>query len=398
MNRGPWHQCGDKSQRLVLEQLEHGVGTGVILSPRDLAFHNAVDYAGQYRNLGAAVLLDSQFYVPDFINANLTSYPLTDHRVEISTLYQISDAVLDTLSENLEQVSRDIGVSAVIAPAVIYQAARADIVQLNAKLFNAAKRVGDSLGVPTYATAVLGQSVTGSTQTLAPMLSQVTALTADGWYFAFEFDAERVPSDRAAVERAGGAILTLACTGKPVLHAYAGPLSLLSFGFGATGAGIGHSQNTWRFAPERWQPSTGGGGGGAPPRFFSTNLWGTIIYPDETVRLPGALASAVITHSPFSTPVGQTPPLDWGRWEANKHLVFLQGQTADRIGRLMDPRAAAQEAIQVLNTAITLHGQIAAAGIQLSDSTNSYQANWLAALNDTMANAANDYDYLELMR
>jgi len=106
----------------------------------------------------------------------------------------------------------------------------------------------------------------------------------------------------------------------------------------------------------------------------------------------------VITHSPFSTPVGQTPPLDWGRWEANKHLVFLQGQTADRIGRLMDPRAAAQEAIQVLNTAITLHGQIAAAGIQLSDSTNSYQANWLAALNDTMANAANDYDYLELMR
>lgn len=398
MNRGAWHQCGDKSQKLVLEQLEHGVGSGVILSPRDLAFHNAIEYSGRYRKLNASVLLDSQFYVPDFTNANLTTYPLTAHRVEISTLHQISDAALDELSDNLEKVSREIGVSAVIAPAVIYQAARADIVQLNAKLFDAAKRVGNALRVPTYATVVLGNSVTSSTQTLAPTLSQVTALAADGWYFAFEFDAERVPSDRAAVERAGGAILTLACTGKPVLHAFAGPLSLLSFGFGATGAGIGHSQNTWRFTPERWQPSTGGGGGAAPPRFFSTGLWGTIIYPDETVRLPGPIAARVLTHSPFSTPVAQNPPLPWSKWDANKHLVYLQSKTADRMGAIQDPRVAARESIQVLNRAMVLHGEIAGAGIQLGDDTSLYQANWLAAVTNILANSTTDYDFLDLMR
>ena len=46
MNRGAWHQCGDRSQRLVIEQLEAGRGVGVILSPRDLTR----DRAGRVRS------------------------------------------------------------------------------------------------------------------------------------------------------------------------------------------------------------------------------------------------------------------------------------------------------------------------------------------------------------
>lgn len=397
MRRGAWHQCGDRSQKLVKEQLERQVGVGVVLSPRDLSLPNAVNYTGKYRALGADVLLDQQFYVPDFTNSNLSSYPITNHRAAVSSLNQISDAALDSLASDLEQINRQIGVSAVVAPAVIYQAGRSDIESLNARLFHAAKRAGDSLGVPTYATIVLGRSVTSATQTLAPVLSSATALSSDGWYFAFEFDAERVPSDRNAIERAGRALLTLACTGRPVLHAYAGPLSLLSFGFGAVGAGIGHSQNTWRFTPERWQPTTGGGGGDAPARFFSTGLWGTIVYPDETSRLPAAIAPAVLTHSPFSGPVAQNPALPWSRWDANKHLVYLQSQTADRISQISDARGAAAEASQVLAHAVQLHAKIAAAGSQLADNTNAYQSKWLEAVSQVLADAKDDYDYLDMM-
>ena len=49
MRRGPWHQFGDKSQKLVEEQLEHNVGVGVIISPRDLALHKAIEYAQKYQ-------------------------------------------------------------------------------------------------------------------------------------------------------------------------------------------------------------------------------------------------------------------------------------------------------------------------------------------------------------
>ena len=47
-----------------------------------------------------------------------------------------------------------------IAPAIPYEAARPDITQLNARLFLAAKAAGDALSIPTYATVVLGSSVT----------------------------------------------------------------------------------------------------------------------------------------------------------------------------------------------------------------------------------------------
>ncbi len=150
MKRGTWHQCGDKSQKVVQEQLEHGNGVGAIISPRDLARDNAKVYANEYQSLGADVLLDQQFYVPDFANSNLSSYPISQHRANISNLNQISDTSLDLLAKDLEDANREIGVSALIAPAVIYEAARADIVQLNARMFSAAKRAGDALGVPTY--------------------------------------------------------------------------------------------------------------------------------------------------------------------------------------------------------------------------------------------------------
>ena len=113
--------------------------------------------------------------------------------------------------------------------------------------------------------------------------------------------------------------MTLACTGRPVLHAYAGPLGLLSFGFGASAVGIGHSQNLWKFTRVRWQPTVAqGGGGDAPPRFFSTALWGTIIYPDETIQLSVNLRTQILTQSPFSAPVASN--VEWTRWDSGKHL------------------------------------------------------------------------------
>lgn len=396
MQRGAWHQCGDRSQKLVEEQLQNKSGVGVILSPRDLSRKNALTYAQNYRTLGAEVLLDYQYYVPEFTNARMESYPLSRFRKSVSSLNKISDQDLAAFISALRADHEELKPSAVIAPAVVYQADRSDIIQLNVRLFSAAKRVAEDLKIPVYATVVLGRSVTASDKTLQTVLSYATALNSDGWYFGFEFEDERLPSDRETVKRCCVAGLILACTGRPVLHAYAGPMGLLSFGFGATGIAVGHSQNLWKFTRDRWAANgTQGGGGDAPARFFSGSLWGTIIYPDETVRLDAAIRNQVITPSPFCQPVVSS--LAWSRWDSGKHLVYIVTKQIASMASERDPQRNAQAAIAHLDRAVALHATIQGQHLSLSDNTNAYQANWKGALEDLLRDNQADFEYYNLM-
>jgi hypothetical protein len=399
MRRGAWHQCGDRSQRLVEEQLQANAGVGVILSPRDLSRDNAIRYAQSYHALGAHVLLDPQFYVPDFNNEHLGTYSMSQFRTAVSQLRQLSEEQLADFANTLRVDHAELNAEALIAPALPYEAARPDIVELNARIFEFAKQVGNDLNIPTYATVVLARSVTSSDQTLGPTLSHATSLDADGWYFAFEFEEERIPSARETIRRCCVAGLTLACTGKPVLHAFAGPLGILSFGCGVHGVGVGHSQNLWKFTRDRWAPPSGqGGGGAAPPRFFSGSLWGTIVYPDETAQLAPALRAQVLVPStPFCQPVLATPPVDWPRWDAGKHLVHALSTAFDAIASNTDAEVNANSAVAVLQQAVQLHQAIRAQGIVLSDSTDAYQASWRNAMSDMLTTNQDRFAYLKLL-
>ncbi len=399
MNRGVWHQFGDRSQKIAIEQLEASIGVGVIISPRDLARHKAIEYAQIYHDLGASVLIDQQFHVPSFTNKKLNSYETEKYRNTVSSLNKISANDLNELATILRIQHSDLSADGIIAPAVVYEAARSDIVQLNSILFSMAKQVGDDLGIPTYASIILGRSANTSEQVMQKVLSQATALNSDGWYFGFEFGGQRIPKDREQVFRCLSAGLTLACTGKPVLHSYSGPMTLLSFGFGATGTAIGHSQNLWQFTRSRWQSSSGNGGGGdAPPRFFSTKLWGTVIYPDELIQIPQNIRAQIYTPSQYSPPSISSSPIPWNRWESNKHLLNQIGSEITQIAAHNEPKICAQRAIDQLSNAASLHAQIEKVGVFLKDDTNSYQANWKEAIEQLLINHSDDFEYLELLR
>lgn len=402
IQRGPWHQFGDKSQKQVIEQLEHRVGVGVIISPRDLALDNAKKYCvEEYSRFNVDVLYDHQLYVPDFSNAKLKTYPAHDLRASISNLSKVTSDERDSLSQALEEINRDLGSTAVLAPAVVYEANSSDILHLNEDLFSAAKKAGDALGKPTFATVVLGRSVTVSPAEISSALTHATALNAEGWYFAYEFNEPRIPAKVGDVYACGQACLTLATKGKPVIHAFAGPMALLSLGFGATGTAVGHSQTLWQFQRARFAPpKKGGGGGDAPPRFFSTSLWGTIITPDELATLPSPLLQEVLTTTAFSSILTPTTvrTANWSRWDAGKHLV---NAICAKVHSIADsnPTAigAANAAVQILDDAEGLHSRIATAGITLKDeSLNLYQPGWLAAMRQLISEKRDDYDYLEL--
>lgn len=396
MKRGAWHQFGDKSQKLALEQLQDGVGVGVIISVRDLKWNGALAYAKRYKELGADVLIDQQFYKPDFTNRNLESYSIIQYRRAISQLTQISDIDEVNIANELRNYHIELQADGLIAPAIMYEAGRPDIIELNKRLFLISKEIGDEIGIPTYATVMLGRSVTSSNQTINRTLSEVTALNSDGWYFGFEFNDERIPSSYEMILRCGVATLNLACTGKPVMFAFAGPMSLLSLGFGATGAGIGHSQNMWHFNRRPLEQTGGGGGGDAPARFFSRSLWGTIVYPDETSRLSPNLRERVLYQSEYSE--ATETDLDWSRWDSNKHIVNVICNTVNEIAnQSTNARENAQSAIEVLDNAIQLYQEIANENVPLKDTSNAYQENWKLAMENLLANNSTDYDLLDLL-
>ncbi|MFO1046050.1 MAG: hypothetical protein U0941_30090 [Planctomycetaceae bacterium] len=180
------------------------------------------------------------------------------------------------------------------------------------------------------------------------------------------------------------------------MHAYAGPMGILSFAVGCEAAASGANQTQWRFCPERWETSasTGGGNGAAPARYFSRGLWGTIVFPDETAFLTPALYSQIVTTTPFApNPLPQT----WTKTEALKHSVYTIAKGIEAVAAnntYGDCRTAADA---ILENAVGLHAQILEDEIVLKDDSAGYQANWREALRLIAERHQEDFDYLELL-
>ena len=367
MLRGPWHQCGDRSQRIVEAFLGMGLGVGVVISPHDLTYANATSYSRRYVSRGAHVLFDPQFFSTLFSNKKLDTYPINLIRTSIPQTNQISDQSLARLIIALNEINSRLGTAGVISPALVYEAGRPDIISLNERLFTASKQVGDALGIPTYATVIIGKF---ANEGICGAYDEVLRFCISG--------------------------LKLACTGLPVFHAFAGPMALLSLGFGATGVGIGHFQNLWQFTRSRWVNATGtGGGGNAPPRFFSGSLWGRIIYPDDVVRLQQPVLNQVLTHTPFSGNVSASSPnLTWSLWDANKHLLHVIFSQVATLLATPDAGNIANRIVSHLSDAIQLRRSIIAQGIALTDPTNSCQVNWQRAMQDLTTQCHDSYEYL----
>lgn len=398
MKRGAWHQFGDRSQRLALEQLKVGRGVGVVISPRDLSPDKAAEYVLEYIQAGAEVLYDPQFFLPDSQVGKLSEWSLNNFRLRASSLGRLTSEEYDGLSSEIEAINRHLHSCAIIAPAVLWSGSNQQSLETNRRLFECAKRAGDAIGVPTYGTIFLGRGATQSVQQVITTLSDATSVPTDGWYFGFEFAESRIPGDLNEIQRFLIGTIKLAATGKNLVAGYLGPLSLLACAVGASGLGVTHSQNMWGFSAERWRDNQGGGGGGnAPPRYFSRELWGTLVYPDEISKLPGGVPSKIIRSTPFSAQVSIQPPyVSWSRWDAGKHLVYEICTEIDNLVKL-PVRERVSRVLEHLDSATKLYDQISGLGIRLQDRSDSYQLNWKRALEDVANQYSDDLDLIEIL-
>ncbi len=394
MRTGAWHQLGwNHHLHTIGGLLAAKPGGGVILSPRDATLDTAATCSTACRANGASVLLDPQWYEPSFTNSKLDSYPTGGVRASVGTLGGGLDVA--TLIDGIVAENEQVCSSAVISPAVVYEAGRDDIVNLNDELHDCGLVAAERLSVPCFRSIFLGNSICSSEGLIDEVLSSIDPRGANGWYFGFEFDEPRLPVGPRSVYRCLRALITLRLTGIPVLHAYAGPLGPLSIAAGASAAAAGFDQKQWQFCPARWaETASQGGGGNAPPRFFSSALWGTIVHPDETVQLSSMTRAQVLTPSPFASMPLQS---NWSKTQSKQHLVYVVADLVDLVASETSFAAKGTRVRDALRGAIEQHRMIATAGLTLKDNAAVYQPSWLAAFEDFQSLHEDDLYLAELL-
>ncbi|MBM7845370.1 hypothetical protein [Herpetosiphon giganteus] len=398
MKRGVWFQYGSGSQKIMLDLAKTGVGQGAVFSPRDISQNSMITNAKKLKKLGFELMIDQQYHIPSYSNKNLQSYSMNNHRNRISKLVEIDSDGLLSLQRDLLFINEKVGTNAVIAPAVIYEASDDKITDLNEKLFKAAKQVGDNLGIPTYASIIIGRSAVISDSNIMALLSDITRLNADGWYFSFEFSDEKMPSNPDEIYSFLKAGLLLANTGKPLFHAFAGPLGLLSYAFGSTAVGVGQIKNLWQFTRSRWVvrttkfiPKK------HPPKFFSYPLWGNIVHPDETGNLIPILRSKILEYSPYSEQVEKEID-NWPSPYPKKHLLYILSKQIEEIASKNNIRESAIYAIKKLNQSQKIQEEIINSYITIRDPLLKVQKNWLRGLNKYVQDMNDEFDYLGFLK
>lgn len=401
MRHGVWHQLGDRGQKIAEEQLQHGNGVGVVLSPRDLSADNAKAYSESYRSLGAEVLFDPQFYIPENHSGQQGTYEeLSEFRVSASKLIDNSHVELRKLETALKLMSQRYGCTGIVAPAVALEAGRPDSLQVNLSLLAVAKSAANAMSLPVYGVVPVGRSLLNSDLELASVVARMTARRVDGWIFMADSGVDGYCVDENCLKAIATSILRLAQTGVPVMHGCAGPLSLLSICFGATAVGLAHSKNMWRLPLARFlPPDPSGGGGAAPPRVFSKNLWSSFVFPEELQPLPKELRERVITNSKW---VSIDPKDDnyfvaqVSKWDTNKHLIYMIGSVVSELQSVRNPRKIALQVLDILQEAKSLHAEIASV-VAVKDGANLHTTCWRQVLSEILESKASDYQYLELI-
>ena len=82
---------------------------------------------------------------------------------------------------------------------------------------------------------------------------------------------------------------------------------------------------------------------------------------------------------------------------ANKHLVYVLCDVLQEMAGLPNPDGSAQSALRILRNAVSLHNRIETQAIQLRDDTNSYQENWVTALEAFLSECRPDLEYFALL-
>lgn len=233
--------------RELLGNFNDGRQSGVIIWPRTLKQDQIECHAREIRELGASLLFDSCFYVPDTTRWKILHLPYWDG-VDFNTADFAGREGFDFCRRVIEYQIETLNVTEVLLPGRYTNVRNDDWLQMHSNFAEAAGSMG--LDIPVYSTIALGPDLICDIPSFDAVLNELVDYPVDGVYFLYHSpnDAFLSNNDLFLMNLLSG-LLSLSLANKEVILGYANQQDLLFAAAGVETIATGNYRNVRSFNP-----------------------------------------------------------------------------------------------------------------------------------------------------
>ena len=234
--------------RALLQQYAAGRDAGVILWPRTLEQEQVERHAREIHAIGASVLFDTCFYVPNTERARILNFPYwNDVTFETGAFTGATGA--EFCRRVIDYQVNILNVTDVLLPGRYTNVRNEEWLAMHRLFADTAADMG--LNRPVYATVALGPDVLRDAASINAILDEVTSYPVQGIYFLYRTpNDEYLSTDEGFLVNLMIAFLSLTLAGKEVIVGYASQQDLLFAAAGVQTIASGNYRNVRSFSPE----------------------------------------------------------------------------------------------------------------------------------------------------
>lgn len=240
-------QQGWGMMNLNLDMLSSGVASGVILSPRVSTPEQLENHAAAIRDLGAQVLIDSQFYIPTTEHGRIRGFSFWNGILYDTTAFVQGEAA--NFCKRVIEYQLQLDVAAVLLPGAYTNTGDTQWRDIQAAFAECG--VNAALDRPVYSTLAVGPDVVGNSEGFDSLIDEVVSSGVQGVYFLARHPGDQfLVIDDWFMYGLLDALLSIRLSNKDVIAGYANQQSLLFASVGVDSIATGNFRNVRHFNPD----------------------------------------------------------------------------------------------------------------------------------------------------
>lgn len=241
-------QMGHGMMAMNLELLRNfgdGEQSGVIIWPRTLRQDQLERHASEIRELGAALLFDSCFYVPDTSRWKILDLPYWSG-VDFNTIDFAGKDGIEFCRRVIDYQVDVLHVTEVLLPGRYIDVRNEDWLEMHANFAKVAAEM--NIGIPIYATVALGPDLICDMPSFDAVMNEVVGYPVDGVYCLYNSPSFLCNNDLFLMNLLSG-FLSLSLAKKSIILGYANQQDLLFAAAGVETVATGNFRNVRSFNP-----------------------------------------------------------------------------------------------------------------------------------------------------
>ncbi len=234
--------------RELLLQFGAGTDSGVIVWPRTLDREQVERHAREIRDVGASLLFDPCFYVPNTGRSRILDYPYWEN-ISFNTSDFTGQAGRDFCRRVIEYQVSILNVTEILLPGRYANVRNEDWLTMHRLFAETADEM--ELDRPVYSTIALGPDVLRDRPSIDSILDEITAYPVEGVYFLYRPpNDEYLTTDDLFLVNLLVAFLSISLADKELILGYSSQQDLLFAAAGVRTIASGNYRNVRCFNPE----------------------------------------------------------------------------------------------------------------------------------------------------